>query len=248
MKFPVSLDLSRPAYDEPCAEVLRKSGMSEGSDTSGPGFRRRHSKGLATRARILRVAERLFAEHGLDGVSLREITAEAEVDLALVNYHFKSKDRLYQTIIARRANIISRARQRALRNHGPNPTIEQIVESFIYPFFQRVRSRDPGWGHYAALIAQISFSRKYLDFQHEYLDPTAEVFVDVLSRLNPHGERQVLYWIYGFMVGSFAQILIGWERIQRLSGSTSGADAMDQAYEQLCRYTVSGIKTLLDSR
>jgi len=232
-------------YDDTMGSNVENERMSGRLEKNSSGQRRRHSKGLATRARIMRTSERLFALHGLDGVSLREITAEAEVDLALVNYHFKSKDGLYETIIARRANIISRARERMLRDCGPDPTIEQIVEAFIYPFFQRVRSRDVGWSHYAALIAQISFSRKYVDFQHEYLDPTAEVFVDAINRLSPTLDRQLLYWIYGFMTGSFAQILIGWERIQRLSGSVGGIEEMDQAYLQLCRYTVAGIKSML---
>ena len=44
-----------------------------------------------TKSRLLRVAERLFAEHGFDGVSVRQLTAAAGVNLAAVNYHFGSK-------------------------------------------------------------------------------------------------------------------------------------------------------------
>jgi AcrR family transcriptional regulator len=41
-----------------------------------------------TRARILQAAEMLFAEHGFDAVSMRDITTLAKVNLASVNYHF----------------------------------------------------------------------------------------------------------------------------------------------------------------
>ena len=47
-----------------------------------------------TKERILDVAERLFAERGFDGVSMRDLTREAEVNLAAVNYHFGGKDAL----------------------------------------------------------------------------------------------------------------------------------------------------------
>lgn len=40
------------------------------------------------RERILDAAEALFAEHGYDGVTLRQIATQASVDVALANYHF----------------------------------------------------------------------------------------------------------------------------------------------------------------
>ena len=64
-----------------------------------------------TRLRILEVAERLFAERGFDVTSLRTITAEAEVNLAAVNYHFHGKDRLYGEVLRR---VIAAKRDRHL--------------------------------------------------------------------------------------------------------------------------------------
>ena len=45
----------------------------------------------ATHDRILDAAERLFAEHGVAGTSVRAITDQAQVNVAAVNYHFGSK-------------------------------------------------------------------------------------------------------------------------------------------------------------
>ena len=47
-----------------------------------------------TRERILETAERLFAESGFEGASVRAITSEAQVNLAALHYHFGSKDQL----------------------------------------------------------------------------------------------------------------------------------------------------------
>lgn len=64
--------------------------------------RRLHRRGAATRDIIMRAAERLFAARGLDGVSIRDITREADVDIALLNYHFGTKEGLFEAVIGPR--------------------------------------------------------------------------------------------------------------------------------------------------
>ena len=55
-----------------------------------------------TAMRILDAAEGLFVELGLEATSLRLITQKAAVNLAAVNYHFRSKDALFEAVFARR--------------------------------------------------------------------------------------------------------------------------------------------------
>lgn len=54
-----------------------------------------------TPERILKAATRVFAAHGYREATTRMICAEAQVNIALVNYHFHSKAELYQAVIAR---------------------------------------------------------------------------------------------------------------------------------------------------
>ncbi|HEY6339983.1 MAG TPA: TetR family transcriptional regulator, partial [Bryobacteraceae bacterium] len=82
-----------------------------------------------TKTRILDVAERLFGANGFDSTSLRDITAEAQVNLAAVNYHFQSKDSLIDAVIARRIEPVNRKRMEMLDKAGQNPTLEQILAS-----------------------------------------------------------------------------------------------------------------------
>ena len=51
-----------------------------------------------TKGRILEATERLLAEHGFESVSLRDITTAAEVNVAAVNYHFGSKEKLFEAV------------------------------------------------------------------------------------------------------------------------------------------------------
>src|SRR5215469_6172712 len=89
-----------------------------------------------TKARILDAAEKLFGQKGFEATSLRDITAEAQVNLAAVNYHFQSKDSLIDAVIARRIEPVNRRRLEMLGEAGPDPTIEQILTAFLAPVFE----------------------------------------------------------------------------------------------------------------
>jgi len=52
-----------------------------------------------TAERIMRVATRLFATHGYDGVSIKVLSETASVNIAAINYHFGSKEKLYRHIV-----------------------------------------------------------------------------------------------------------------------------------------------------
>ncbi|MFT7176774.1 MAG: AcrR family transcriptional regulator, partial [Halioglobus sp.] len=56
------------------------------------------SKKGEKRERILDVAEELFALHGYDGVTMRQVSSGAKVDVALANYHFGKKLDLFHAV------------------------------------------------------------------------------------------------------------------------------------------------------
>ncbi len=64
----------------------------------------------ATKLRILDAAEALFMERGFEATSLRAITAAAGVNLAAVNYHFGSKEELFQAVLTRRLDPMNQLR------------------------------------------------------------------------------------------------------------------------------------------
>src|SRR5690606_36644825 len=68
----------------------------------------------STREAILDSAEALFARQGHDGTSMRQITSEAGVNLAAVNYHFGSKEALVQAVLKRRLAVLNHERLRLL--------------------------------------------------------------------------------------------------------------------------------------
>src|SRR6476661_6282956 len=65
---------------------------------------------VETKERILDAAETLFMEHGFEATSLRSLTTAANVNLAAVNYHFGSKEELFQAVLTRRLDPMNQER------------------------------------------------------------------------------------------------------------------------------------------
>ena len=159
---------------------------SKPSGKPAPGAGRSVARrGDTTRLSILNSAERCFGESGFDGVSLRTITEMAGVDLALVNYHFRSKENLLHEVIARRACVVHDERVRALelarqKAGTRSPSIEAIVTAFLEPLLRRLAGGDPGWRHYGSLISQLDVLPKFVTLAGDVLDPTALHFINAL--------------------------------------------------------------------
>src|SRR6185437_630203 len=81
---------------------------------------------VATKDRILRAAEELFARRGFDGSSLRELTSAAGVNLAAVSYHFGCKEKLIEKVLRRRLDQLNTQRMAALDHveGRPDTTLE----------------------------------------------------------------------------------------------------------------------------
>lgn len=180
------------------------------------------SKGAKTRERILRAAERLFAEHGYDGVSVRRIAASAGVQIALLSYYFHSKLGLYRAVFQRRIEPISERRLEILhlllRRINPPPSIEEILDALARPW---VELRDqPGGQHYSRLIArEVGDPRESSrGIVKEMLDPIAVEFLSAMERALPGRSRSEIHWAYYFFIGALLLILANPARMRRLSG------------------------------
>jgi len=91
-----------------------------------------------TRALLLKHAEELFLAHGFEGVSIRKITEASGANVAAVNYHFNGKTNLYREVLAQRLEGITLEKLALLKEldeQRPAATIEQILHSYIYSYF-----------------------------------------------------------------------------------------------------------------
>lgn len=202
-----------------------------------------------TRQSILDAAERCFGESGFDGVSLRTITEQARVDLALANYHFGSKENLLHEVIARRARIVHDDRVKALEaaRHAAgtaSPSVEAIVAAFLEPLLRRLVGADAGWRHYGNLVSHLDVLPKFTGLTGDVLDPTALHFINALRLALPKAPRRSIYWGYMFLIGSMVQVMSATGRIERLSGGLCRSDDIAGALRELIPFVAGGLKAL----
>jgi AcrR family transcriptional regulator len=91
----------------------------------------------ATRARLLDAAKQLFAERGFEDVTVRDICRAADVNLALVNYHFGDKLGLYFEIVAEAIRML-RALNEEATNAPEGANAEERLRHFIRALVQRI--------------------------------------------------------------------------------------------------------------
>ena len=114
------------------------------------------ASGDATRDRIFLAAERLFALKGFAEVSVRDITTEAAVNLAAVNYHFGSKEALIEAVSSyrlARVNLRRMERLAAIEARGV-PSLRDLVEVMVLPMVEEIE-QTPGGGNYIQVLAQL---------------------------------------------------------------------------------------------
>jgi AcrR family transcriptional regulator len=106
--------------------------MAKAATTSTERLTRRSAD--ATRDRIVAAATDLFAERSFDGASTREIAGRASVTQPLVNYHFRSKDVLWQAVVDAlfdRLNQTMAERASGLRGVDEVTTAKLLVREFV---------------------------------------------------------------------------------------------------------------------
>ena len=109
----------------------------------------------ATKQRLLREAERLFARRGLYQVTVREITEAAEQrNVSALNYHFGSHDGLLDAILTRHGDPTDVARGVMLAAVGHDASSRELVAALVVPYAAKL-SRPDG-RDYLRIVAQLS--------------------------------------------------------------------------------------------
>jgi len=117
------------------------------------------------RAAILSAAERLFAERGIEHVSLREIGAAAgQRNNSAVQYHFGTRETLVHALYADRLTPLDRRRRELLAALGPDAVddLPGLVHAYLAPLAEAVRDAErPTW--YARFVQRFALGGHVVD-------------------------------------------------------------------------------------
>ncbi len=212
---------------------------------SGSASRR---DGARTRERILDAAERLFAERGVAGASLRAIIAEADVNLAAVHYHFGSKDALVNAVVGRYAGPINEQRLARLdeleRRYRSRPApLRRLVAAFVDPVFERAADPDRGRA-FTRLMGRLLAEPDYFftRIAPEQFQSVRDRFLAAFRRSLPRLAGAEVFWRMMLMVGTLAAALRMGEFGPQLSGGRVPAAAPDQMRRRLLDFLVAGLR------
>jgi len=200
--------------------------------------------------RILDAAEQLFAQRGFHGVSLRDITQAAGVDVALVGYHFGGKRELLTAVFERRAEVLNRERLELLEQVREAalpqpPTLEAIVNAFTQPLLERSARGGAGWKSYFALVAWVNNSPEFGPvMMTRHFDPLVDRFIAVLREALPGCPPREIYWGYQFLTGALTLTFAETGRIDKLSGGLCRSSDLDSVHQRLAPYVAAGFRAL----
>lgn len=209
-----------------------------------------------TRERILDAGERLFMAHGYEGTSMRQITGEAGVNLAAVNYHFGSKEALMQEVFRRRLDWLNEERMRVLdlmeaEAEGKPLKPSQIVDGFFGTLLRMAGDEKRGGVTFLRLLGRTltepsEFIRAFL--AHEY-QVVMERYKEALFRSLPEVPKAEIIWRFHFMLGATSYAIAGTDALRLVTDwqieDEDSIDRLDRLVPRLMSFLLGGLRSPL---
>ena len=198
-----------------------------------------------TRDRLLEVAEELFATHGVEGASLRDITSAAGANLAAVNYHFGSKEGLLKAIVLARGEPLGRKRIQLLdlaeQAAGDSPpTVRALIRAFVEPVVE-MRIDHP---HFPRLLGRLLAEDLLPSIGDVFRDTFYETllrFVTAFSKALPEVPADEIRRRLIFTVGAFHFSICARESVNTITRENDDPESLRWTTEQLVTFCEAGL-------
>jgi AcrR family transcriptional regulator len=199
--------------------------------------------------RLLDVAEVLFSEWGYAKTSVRAIAQRAEVNQALINYHFVNKTGLFLAVFERRGGTMMKERStllaasRANAGQAPIP-LREILYDFIYPPLRMANDDAPGGRAFVKLHARLHTEPKEIEqtLRARYYDHITLKFVAELQRSLPHLSHASICWRLTFVMGVYIYVVSDTGRIEMISGGRCRGTDLIQALPEILDFCDHGFR------
>lgn len=198
-----------------------------------------------TMEQIYDAAEALFSQHGLYGVTLKDVAKQVGVHHTLLNYYFADKKALFDAVFARRAVVTSERRMQALDAYeaeaGDTPTVEGALRAFLDTDLDTYIAGGEGWKNYAKLGAQVANTPAWgADLMDAHFDPVVLRLIALLKKALPDCAEEDIFWGYHFVTGALMLTLARTGRIDKLSGGICHSDDFAAVKERMASFMAAG--------
>ncbi|WP_374481136.1 TetR/AcrR family transcriptional regulator [Zoogloea sp.] len=214
------------------------------------------SQSVDTRERILDAAERLFMANGYEGTSMRQITGDAGVNLAAVNYHFGSKESLMQEVFRRRLDWLNEERMRILdeleREAAGKPLKpSQIVDGFFGTLLRLADNEARGGMTFLRLLGRTLTEPS--EFIHSFLAQEYRVVIEryktALFKALPDVPKAEIVWRFHFMLGATSYAIAGIDALRIVTDwqieDETEMKQLDRLLPRLMSFLLGGLRAPL---
>jgi len=194
---------------------------------------------------ILDTAEELFSQHGLYGVTLKDVAKRLGVHHTLMNYYFRDKKKLFDEVFARRAGVTSTRRMRALDEYDAatrgKPTIEGALHTFLDTDLDLYIEGGKPWKNYGALASQVANTPRWgAELMDKHFDPVVLRLIGLLKRALPNCSEEDILWGYHFVSGALLLTLARTGRIDKLSNGRCKSDDFEAVKKRMAKFMAAG--------
>lgn len=202
-----------------------------------------------TRKRILRAAEKIFARGGYRAMTLREVTNEAKVNLAAVNYHFGSKTSLMRALIRERFEPINQQRlillDASTATHAPDAVpLEAIYDALFRPLFTGIGSAPINDTTLMQIIGRaLTEPAEFMRSLHkEFFAELSQRFMHEIKRTYPELPQEQLQYRFFLSISTMIGTIIEQVRLENISGGKLDGTNLDKMLKELTAFVVAGFR------
>ena len=203
-----------------------------------------------SRQRLLDSAEQLFAEKGFDSTSVRDLTQLAKCNVASVNYHYGSKEKLYQEVFYNHFTLMRETRitsiNRVMQDHGPQTSLEQFIKAFARAFLEPLLDNSSGRLTMRLMMREMTDPRLPADmFFEDMVKPVSAVLLGAMHQICPdldHRNAQKCVHSLIAQLIHVVQVRIYFTRIQKLDHPMLNLQEM---LDHVVQFTAAGMKASL---
>jgi AcrR family transcriptional regulator len=204
------------------------------------------SSNADTKEQIITVAERLFAERGFAGTTLRNVVSQAGVNLAAVHYHFGSKEALFRAVVQRFAHPVIEQELHLLaklKAGSELPSVEAILTVVLKPSLEILTQDQDVHLMQAQFMGRCRTEPKPIQrIATEEFAVVTEACLDLLQRVLPEQSRSQLYWKLDLVIASLIRVLTEAGQPYALLKSNSPED-IQATTQQLVQFLSPGMRS-----
>ncbi|MBT8044397.1 MAG: TetR family transcriptional regulator [Verrucomicrobiae bacterium] len=203
----------------------------------------------STKTLILETTERLLAEHGFESVSLRDITKAAEVNVAAVNYHFGSKEKLFEEIQCRYIEPVNGDRLSMLDDltrEGRVATVREILEAFMRPFLITVKRSEMSQKLFFKLMGRclVDHGGDLPEAMVPGMKKVAEAYTQAIITALPELSVEQVLWRLHYVSGVMTQTLLHGDLLLKLTEGACGDPDAETQFQQMITFCEAGFLTM----